>query len=176
MALPTTPATQSAGVAIASATLNNHRDNLNFLLAVPVGRLHFTTQPAIASATTYTVLAWDTEDYDLDGAHAANASSILPVTAGYYEIMGAVVFPASNTTGTRRGAIFVNGTAIAGSMLNDPTPTATAVAIIPVTYQGYFNGTTDFFDVRAQQSSGGSLSLLGSTPMASFVHWHWMHN
>ena len=176
MALPATPASQTAGLPIPAATLNNHRDNLNFLLAPPVGRLHLTTQPTLASSATMSTVAWDTEDYDLDGAHAASASSIIPATAGYYDILGAIAFTAVNTTGNRRAQITVNGTAIPGSQLSDPAPDATHVSIVPVAYQGYFNGTTDFFDVRASQTSGGNLALISSGQICSFVHWRWVHN
>lgn len=173
------PATQAAGVAIASATLNSHRDWINFLQAPPIGRCTFTTQPSIPNqASPFTMLAWDTEQFDTGGDHAANASSIIPTTAGYYEINGAVVFTPVNTTGLRRAAIFVNGTGVAGTAMADIPPSATQSAIIEVHLVAFFNGTTDAFAVGAQQSSGGALALqsVAALGFGSFVDWKWIHS
>lgn len=130
----------------------------------PVG--HFTKSASQSISTgTPTALTWDQETFDTDAAHStsSNTSRYTVQTAGKYKIY-AVVEWGGNSSSTRDLSIRVNGSGtesimdhIGGSMPASNHCQALA-GIIPVTL-----AVSDYFELFAAQSTGGSLSVTNTT-------------
>lgn len=111
---------------------------------------------------TPTVVALPTESSDNDGIHdtVTNNSRLVCRTAGVYLITGQLGF-AANSTGIRRAAILVNGSAV-GSLQGHqaaPSPSADYSNVSEVVELA----VGDYVELQAYQTSGGALSLVTST-------------
>jgi hypothetical protein len=173
MALPATPATQAASATIASATLNNHRDNLNYLLAPPHCELRQTVAQSITTGT-WTDITFDTEDVDSDGGHSTvtNTARYMATTAGWYLVSGAIDW-AANASVVRRGARWaVNGTVINGSENVGPGSASQVCTAVARTIKVFLNGTTDYVTLQGFQDTGSSLNTavaVGQQPTMSVL-------
>lgn len=124
------------------------------------------TQSLVTATQTALTFGAGSEDIDTDNFHdtASNTSRITPTVAGYYELSS--VYASSSHAGTMAVTIAKNGTRVAsGSQESTTTSNFRAVVTGPV-YQTA-NGSTDFFETFAIQSSGGPISTLSSGALAS---------
>ena len=113
----------------------------------------------LANATN-TILAWNAEVFDTNGFHdnATNNSRLTVPTgkAGYYEIQANVSFNL-NSTGERNYAILKNGTAVNYFNWSPGTQYNSMSSSIVVNL-----AEGDYVQLRAYQSSGGSLTVYGT--------------
>lgn len=159
--LPATPASQTAAQPIPAATINNHRDNLNFLLSPPrfIGRYTAGTL-SVATGSGFTSIPIDTEDKKVDLTHGASAGSVTINTPGDYLIIFSVEWT-SNATGYRTAQVEQNGaqpTGRIGSIIQAANGTNTLV-----TTSGILScAAADVISFWGQQSSGGGLVVVAA--------------
>lgn len=123
------------------------------------------TVQALADATEVGI-AFDTAVVDRQGGWSSgvNPSRYTPNVAGWYEVSGMTAYAAS-TAGTRRSRLFLNGVSVDGSFIQTVYTLTNITMQLPVSpVPVLFNGTTDYVELIARQSSGGSLNTtLGAT-------------
>jgi hypothetical protein len=150
--------TWTAGEIVTAAYMNsNVRDAGNFFLSWPV----FEGRQAVAQSFTSgapTALLIDTEDIDTDNGHSTvtNTSRYTPQTAGRFQLSGGTAW-ASNATGIRTGELWKNGATLNGGGVNNGTVSGTTPRFPTRTLTATANGSTDYFEVWALQTSGGAL-------------------
>ena len=106
---------------------------------------------------TETALTFDTERYDTDTIHStsSNTSRLTATTAGKYIISGNVSI-ATNSSGSRALIIYLNGsTKIAQTHLQNNGAGNSDINISTI----YSLAATDYVELFAYQSSGGSLNV-----------------
>ncbi|ROO51084.1 hypothetical protein EDC02_5948 [Micromonospora sp. Llam0] len=111
---------------------------------------------------TVTAIQWTVQELDTNGFHSTsvNNSRIIPSIPGLY-FCALVAHFAANAIGDRRAYIGKNGTALppVGRVIN----LANAAAVATTQRVIECNGTTDYIEGFAFQSSGGNLSLVGDS-------------
>ena len=121
------------------------------------------------SSSTYTVLSWDSENFDTDTMHdnSTNNTRITIATgkAGYYLLSGSISF-GSNGTGNRIVRSYKNGSdfrwlaAVAASNTGNFT-------VVPFS-QTLSLSAGDYLEIYAFQSSGGALNVNADAEAGSF--------
>lgn len=167
--LPATPASQVAAQPIPAATINSHRDNLNFLLNPPRWRLLCTTAFSVPTGGGSPTL--DTEvatDGDTDGVHTGTNGFVTIVTPGLYVLRWAFTF-AGSTAGTQLATwLVVNSVAAAQTEFRLPAIPTNAQ---PLTVAGFVAERFAVGDVVAPlafQDTGGALALTQTGTSANF--------
>jgi len=142
----------------------------DFLTAPPVC---FAYQTVAQSLTTGTVfqLTMDSESIDSDGGHSTvtNTSRYTATVPGTYLVLGNVAISGS-TAGYRVGGVKLNGTIVRGSQVvtNPISSSGSTPVVFPVWAIVTMNGATDYVEIYAQQTSGGSLNTyIGAADMIS---------
>lgn len=108
------------------------------------------TGTSVANSLAAVPLAWQTEEYDVHGWHVANATNVIPTTAGAYQVSGWVNFT-NDTTGSSRGvAIQLNGVTQWYHMDDPKTANYTNANVSGLVV---VNGTTDYITLIAQHNS-----------------------
>jgi hypothetical protein len=135
------------------------RDNTRPVTRAPSGAHVYNGTAIPVANVTETTLTFDTERYDTHAYHSTsvNTGRLTIPSAGRYLIIGQVAFDA-NATGYRAALIRLNGTTyIAQTML--PTAIAVDAAYLEV-HTIWLCAAGDYVELRAYQSSGGSLNVL----------------
>ena len=128
-----------------------------------------TTDQSINNST-YTVVSWDSENFDTDTMHD-NSTNNTRITVpsgkgGYYLLTGSIAFN-SNGTGNRIVRFYKNGSDLrwVASLAAANTGNFTIVPFSQV-----FNlAAADYIELYAFQSSGGALSVMSDPEAGS--HW-----
>jgi hypothetical protein len=165
--------TVSAGGTLTAALWNSQvRDAENFFLAVPHVVLTQSVAQTVATAT-FAAITWDVEVRDNDSMHSTvtNTSRMTCVTAGWYEVSGAVGWTGS-AVGNRLSRWAVNGTAVTGTEVSAAGTLATGVAFAAMT-TGLFLNVGDYVELFGWQSSGGNLNtnVTGASVSRASVRW-----
>ncbi len=166
-----------AGELVTAAYMNsNVRDAGTFLLGRPAANLRQSVAQSVASSV-YVPILWDTEDLDRDGGHSTvtNTSRYTAQTPGYYWVAWTLPF-VLNGTGGRGGRIRTNGTdtqANAVAAAFGPTSTTVTIAVAASGIQ-YLNGTTDYVELCAFQSSGVALNTYVQTDAVPRMSLLWV--
>lgn len=163
-ALYTLSATQAAAIdALLSGTP---------VSTVPLVRLVQTVAQAIPTASS-TGITFTTEEIDTHGFHSTsvNTSRITPNVAGYYRLSGAVFFVSSTTI--LDAAIFKNGTAVASGTRYKDGGTSQVQGLYCSCIQ-QANGSTDYFEIDGNQSTGGNLNTSISQRFSSFFECEYL--
>jgi len=108
------------------------------------------------SNATFTKVAYATEEFDTNSNYDTTTSRFTPTVAGYYLISASINYSGASLGGNNSLlAIYKNGswfkTGSGGSLSYYQTS-----ALI------YMNGSTDYLEVYAYQSSGSSLTVVAS--------------
>lgn len=158
----TSPRTWVTGETVTASQLNTHlRDNMIALRSALTCAVYRSTTLSTATATPVLV-GMDAELSDSPGWHStsSNTDRITPTLAGEYLVIGSASFAAS-ATGYREVTLWRNGlsgqsiasagrgVACTGGVSNNWTVSGTYPA----------NGTTDYFSLGVEQTSGGALNL-----------------
>lgn len=159
--LPATPASQTAAQPIPAATINNHRDNLNFLLNPPrfIGRYTAGTL-SVATGSGFTAIPVDTEDHKVDISHTGTNGSVTINTPGDYLIIFSIEWT-SNATGYRTAQVEQNGAQSVGRIGN-MVPAASGIATLVVASGILPCLANDVISFWGQQSSGAGLVVAGA--------------
>lgn len=168
---PPAPTSEIPGNFIASALWNASLYNsILFLASPPIAQYAQTSVQAMASSTVVT-MTWPTPVYDSYGGYAAgNPTRYTPQVAGWYLVVANLGI-APNGTGFRMCHVLKNGSTTA-SETSLSAATAGFNSVMGVTALVNCNGTTDYFEVQGDQSSGAPLNTItGLTNMTVL----WVH-
>ena len=140
---------------------------------IPAFRLYQSTPQTITTATN-TALLFDSEDLDTDNGHSTvtNTSRYTATVAGWYMVTGTLQI-AHNTTGNRIVFIRKNGSTTI-NQVGRQTSSATNTLGLQIGTMVYLNGTTDYLELMAFQSSGGNLDTLTANP--SYFEGFWVRS
>jgi hypothetical protein len=114
------------------------------------------TLQTITSGSQQKVL-FQNEEYDTN-SNFAN-STFTPTVAGYYQLNAEVRLDGSSGTGEIMIVIWKNGSEYKRGTNQSGTSIATNFWAMTVSSLVYANGTSDYFEIYAQQTSGGSLTV-----------------
>jgi hypothetical protein len=124
----------------------------------PRARRSHTTDYAIAN-NTLTALVLNTSVYDTGSFYSAlHTSRLTAAAAGLYLISGSVEWDNGTTTGRRLLALYVNG-ADEIAVVDDGLTTHTNRVEMNISVQ-YVLAAADYVELKAYQTSGGSLNIL----------------
>lgn len=149
MATVPNPRTWTVGELLTASKLNTDlRDGMNFLLSPPRTLLHKTASQSVNN-TTWTVLTWNSEQYDNDGGHSnsTNNSRYTAQTAGWFTFTANILWASSG----ERGARFLkngSGNPFGEAVINGYAVHITGWTLLSV---------NDYVEVMGYQNSGGSL-------------------
>lgn len=132
-------------------------------------------QPLATGAVTPIQFGAASTVFDTDDFHSetVNNTRVTPTVAGIYELTGAVTLASSSAVSNMVVSFAMNGSEL---------PTSTRVAVVTGagggtagirsysagTVLAECNGSTDYFEIRGVQTSGGSLSTSVTAPVFSF--------
>jgi hypothetical protein len=172
LAVPAPP-TRAAGIRLTAAIWKaDVTDGVTFLANPPLLEITQSSAQALANSTV-TTLAFDTTITDTYGGHSnvTNNSRYTPTVAGWYLCFGMCSF-ASNVTGGRDLEFRKNGVGITigqGSgqgAAGGINTTITAWALIQC------DGSSDYIELAAFQTSGGALNTVPSNTGLGVVFIH----
>lgn len=148
--------TIAAGQPLSAATVQQIRDNEEFLIDPPACSVYNSTTQSLTSAVVTTLTA-NSEFFDNDSMHStsSNTSRITVQTAGRYLFIAATEF-ASNATGTRSTLFHKNATTDYNAM---HVPAASGVTTNLIAVRAVVMAAGDYMEVRGFQSSGGALDI-----------------
>lgn len=148
-----------AGEIITAAYMNtNIRDAGNFFLSWPVFEGRQTVAQSMASGSISLIL-YDIEDIDTDNGHSTvtNTDRYTPQTAGRFQLGGKVSF-AANATSFRQALLLKNNAQVGGGDNVLPPVSGVSHRMNTPTMTLYANGSGDYFQIGAGQSTGGALN------------------
>lgn len=178
--MATVPSTQTVAAAakiLAAHENTNVKSPLDFLLAPPSAFIYLNTVPANLTTATTTLITFDTAVYDTDSAGVTwtvgtNPSRITPKTAGFFEVKTTCSF-ATNATGIRFSDVRKNvaGNPASGTRVDTDIRSASSAlqTICRTSTVVQFNGTSDYIELFAQQTSGGGLALYCAASASSWI-------
>lgn len=134
---------------------------INASSAKPLVRLIQAATQSLSN-TTLTALTFgaSSEDVDTHGFHdtGSNTSRVTPTVAGWYRISVTVVFGTTTAVSAIRAMVGKNGVAVPSLTSNKPVAATSAPITASANALQQANGSTDYFEALALQTSGGSLS------------------
>lgn len=151
----------------------NWTNGLTFALNPPIASLYQSVSQSFTNNTAVSV-TFDSEYYDTYSGHSttSNTSRYTSQAPGYYSLVGSASI-ATNTTGFRQLAWYVNG-AIAGSKVQ-VAPSPSFETVIQVTSEVYLN-LGDYAELRVWQNSGSALaSQVADASVQPSALIHWLH-
>lgn len=129
----------------------------------PAFRATMSTTQAISNNTS-TIINFNTETYDTDSCYDTSTYRFTPNVAGKYLVIASYALTANASTGTFICSIFKNGSehSRANIVLSNSTSNPITTSLIE------FNGSSDYIDVRAYQSTGGSKTIYAGAEQSYF--------
>jgi hypothetical protein len=101
-------------------------------------------------------VTFGSESFDTDGCFAS--SRFTPTVEGYYQLNATVRLDGANGTGECMIVLYKNGSEYARGWNSSGTQFAASFWSMTVTDIAYANGTSDYFEIYIQQTSGVSLT------------------
>jgi hypothetical protein len=120
-----------------------------------------TGSQAITTATA-TKVSLQVEDFDTANCFDNTTTyAFTPTVAGYYQLNGSIYITSSITTSTCIAIIYKNGSAYQGGSFQSTSSAATNASGL-VSSVVYLNGTTDYVELYAYASIGGTGNLINA--------------
>lgn len=160
--------TIAAGQPLSSATVQQVRDNGEFLIDPPAASIFNSAAQSVPDATM-TALTANSENFDNDSMHSTSSttSRITFQTAGRYLLVGTAIF-AANATGERNvtflknGTTQIEGTKVTANASGSQTTVVTAVRTLVF-------AAGDYVEMRVRhRNSGGALDVTMDEFFAGF--------
>jgi hypothetical protein len=114
------------------------------------------TLQTITSGSQQKVL-FQVEEFDTDGCFAN--SRFTPTVEGYYQLNAEVRLDGSSSTGEIMIVLYKNTSEYKRGTNQSGSSIATNFWAMQVSTLVYANGTTDYFEIKVQQTSGGNVSV-----------------
>jgi hypothetical protein len=141
--------------------------NLNVTGSYTIGGKKAVNGPAFsayANATLQTITSgsqqkvlFQAEEFDTDNCYAS--SRFTPTTEGYYQLNAEVLLDGASGTGEMMIVIWKNGAEYKRGTNQSGTQIASNFWAMTVSSLVYANGTTDYFEIYVQQTSGSSVTV-----------------
>lgn len=119
---------------------------------------------AYANATLQTITSgsqqkvlFQTEEFDTNSNFAS--SRFTPTVEGYYQLNSEVRLDGATSTGEIMIVLYKNGTEYKRGTNQSGTQIASNFWAMQVSSLAYANGSTDYFEIYVQQTSGGSITV-----------------
>jgi hypothetical protein len=155
-----------------SAMFNTFGNNGTFLTNPPIFAAYQSAAQSIPN-TTITAVGMDTTLIDSYNGHSnvTNNSRYTPTVSGWYLFIGSVSY-VQNATGNRLAEFHKNGS---GSAVNlgqgaQPTCDTNNLSTVRALAVVQMNGTSDYVELDAYQTSGGALNT-GPSQTGFFAFW-----
>jgi len=115
--------------------------------------------------STFVKIAYNTELFDTDNNYDTGTNRFTPTVEGYYQINAITIL--STVIGTAIIEIFKNGVGLArgNQQTNNALQTTRGM---PISYLAYANGSSDYFEIYAYQSTGATEESLGTSRFSYF--------
>lgn len=156
-------------------------DTVNFILNPPAIKLRQTTNQTLTNGA-WSYISWDGAEMDTHGAwnSAGNKTMVTPQVPGWYLGWASVAFNTSGsyTVGQRDIEARLNDTDSMIMHKNVPPDAFSGDTYIKPSGLSFLvpcNGTTDFVQIRAYQSSGGSMTTIANRTDYQpqlYLKWH----
>jgi hypothetical protein len=172
LAVPAPPV-RAAGSRLTGAIYGSDvTDSVTFLANVPIFVAYQSGAQSIAN-NTLAALSLDATVIDSYGGHSntVNNSRYTPTVAGYYLVIGSYG-QAANGAGNRFVLIYKNGTRVNLGQAGGAAAGAANTGSIQSAALVQCNGSTDYIEVWAFQSSGGALN---TDPTMTGMQVTWQH-
>jgi hypothetical protein len=131
----------------------------------PSFRAYVATGQQITSGSQQKV-TFGTENFDTDGCFAS--STFTPNVEGYYQFNATVRISGGASTGECMLVLYKNGSEYARGNNQSGTEQGASFYSMQVSDIAYANGTTDNFDIRIQQTSGGDKTTTAGSTISYF--------
>jgi hypothetical protein len=127
---------------------------------MPAFSYYATSDQAFSNATS-TKVTYPTSLYDTTGGmYNSSTSRFTPTVAGYYQVNAFFEYYSTGSTAVRSINIYKNGGNYRRSQQQTAATNANTLAFVSAII--YMNGSTDYLEIYAYQSTGGSLSNASS--------------
>ena len=155
--VPSLP-TYYVGQKLTATNLNDIAEAIHFGQWAYVARVKRSAALSVSSATTYTAVEFDLEDYDAQTWHSTvtNSHAIIPKIAGFYRVDANAGWAGASGGYRTLQLLWSNTTAIAYDQVK---PAGTEPLYQSVSAFWYANGTSDYFSCDVRQNSGGAVDL-----------------
>ena len=152
-------ALQSNGTTV--ATMNSTTLSVpNGIGGIPAFSYFASTDQAIATATA-TKVTYPTSLYDTTGGmYNSSTSRFTPTVAGYYQVIAFFEYYSSSSTAVRDIYIYKNGGLYRRGQQQTAATNANTTSLANAIV--FLNGSTDYLEIYAYQSTGSSLSIANS--------------
>lgn len=156
-----------AGAFSVASTVSSTGFNVNNKQAVngPAFRAYIDGAQTITSGSQQKV-TFGTETFDTNSNFAS--STFTPTVEGYYQLNATVRISGSSGTGEIMLTIWKNGSEYARGTNEDGTEQGANWYSMQVSDIAYANGTTDYFEIYIQQTSGGNRDTTAGTNISYF--------
>lgn len=145
--------------------------NLQFLLNTPQLQVAQTSAQSLGNSV-FTAVTWPSPTVDnYSGWASGTPTRYTPKVAGTYLVVGSIAF-APNATGGRTAQLCKNGVANVIAVSSVGNSTSSFNTVVQVTSFMVCNGTTDYFELYADQNSGGALN---SVVTITSLNVQWIH-
>jgi hypothetical protein len=131
----------------------------------PAFRASIAVGQTITSGTQQKV-TFGTETFDTDGNFAS--SRFTPTTEGYYQLNSTVRIAGGSSTGEYMLVIWKNGSEYSRGSNGSGTEIGASFYSLQVSDIAYANGTTDYFEIYIQQTSGASKDTTAGPQISYF--------
>ena len=131
----------------------------------PAFRAYVDTGQAITSGSQQKV-TFGTENFDTNSNFAS--STFTPTLEGYYQLNAVVRIDGPASTGEIMIVLYKNGAEYARGTNESGTEQGASFYSMQVSDIAYANGTTDYFDIRIQQTSGSNKNTTAGSAISHF--------
>ena len=149
----------NTALTIDSNGIINRPQNICFLAYVSSN----TTQPAGSWSNEVT---FDATEFNVGGCYSTSTYRFTPTAAGYYQVNASVNTDMTSGTSARFFGRFYKNNAIYGQFGHMPAYSSDR-AIIGGSMVIYFDGVSDYVDIRVSTDGGTTLGINGNVPGSS---------
>jgi hypothetical protein len=132
-----------------------------------VGYFYANATQNLTTTGTYYPIVLQATGLDLFTGMQANRSSFIPKVPGWYDCSGQVAFNVS-ATGLRQVGLTKNGNVGNGGLVYTTPPANYFTVVCPCT-PVQMNGTTDYIDLQAWQTTGATLATISTGAATSMM-------
>jgi hypothetical protein len=164
--LPVATGISGLGTGVASALGIAVGSAGGFVTNGPVFRAYVDTAQTITSSGTQQKVTFGTETFDSNSNFAS--SRFTPTVAGYYQLNAAVRISGGSSTGETMLVIWKNGSEYARGTNQSGTEQGASFYSMQVSDIAVANGSTDYFEIYIQQTSGVSRDITAGSNISHF--------
>ena len=164
--LPIATGISGLGTGVASALAIAVGSAGGFVTNGPVFRAYVDTGQTITSSGTQQKVTFGTETFDSNSNFAS--SRFTPTVAGYYQLNATVRISGGSSTGENMLVIWKNGSEYARGTNQSGTEQGVNFYSMQVSDIAVANGSTDYFEIYIQQTSGVSREITAGSNISYF--------